>query len=90
MPGVASVDVKAAVMREKSGKFFIEDLSLEAPRSDEVLVRVAGVGVCHTDLVCRDQYFPVPLPYFVRTESAWHHRRRQCSRCIHPQVDRVL
>ncbi|MEQ8694528.1 MAG: alcohol dehydrogenase catalytic domain-containing protein [Gammaproteobacteria bacterium] len=21
-----------------------------------------GVGVCHTDLVCRDQYFPVPLP----------------------------
>ena len=62
MPGDASVDVKAAVIREKSGKFLIEDLSLEAPRSDEVLVRVAGVGVCHTDLVCRDQYFPVPLP----------------------------
>ncbi len=62
MPGEASVDVKAAVIREKSGKFLIEDLSLEAPRSDEVLIRVAGVGVCHTDLVCRDQYFPVPLP----------------------------
>ena len=62
MASEASVDVKAAVIREKSGKFFIEDLCLEAPRSDEVLVRVAGVGVCHTDLVCRDQYFPVPLP----------------------------
>ncbi len=27
-----------------------------------MLVRIAGVGICHTDLVCRDQYFPVPLP----------------------------
>ena len=62
MASEATVDIKAAVIRERSGKFFIEDLSLEAPRSDEVQVRVAGVGVCHTDLVCRDQYFPVPLP----------------------------
>ena len=62
MASEASVDVKAAVIREKSGKFLIKDLCLEAPRSDEVLIRVVGVGVCHTDLVCRDQYFPVPLP----------------------------
>ena len=62
MASEATVDIKAAVIRETSGRFLIEDLSLEAPRSDEVLVRVAGVGVCHTDLVCRDQYFPVPLP----------------------------
>ena len=62
MPSEASIGVKAAVIREKSGEFHIEDLCLETPRRDEVLVRIAGVGVCHTDLVCRDQYFPVPLP----------------------------
>ena len=56
------MDIRAAVVREKSGKFLIEDLELEAPRSDELIVRVVGVGVCHTDLVCRDQHFPVPLP----------------------------
>jgi len=56
------MEIRGAVVREKSGKFLIEDLQLEAPRSDELVVRVVGAGVCHTDLVCRDQYFPVPLP----------------------------
>jgi aryl-alcohol dehydrogenase len=54
--------IKAAVVREKSGAFSLEDLELEEPREDEVLVRIAGVGICHTDLACRDQYVPVPLP----------------------------
>ncbi|MDR2187780.1 MAG: NAD(P)-dependent alcohol dehydrogenase [Azonexus sp.] len=31
-------------------------------RADEVLVRVVGVGVCHTDLICRDQLYPVSFP----------------------------
>ena len=56
------MEIRGAVIREKSGEFSIEDLQLEAPRSDELIVRVVGAGVCHTDLVCRDQYFPVPLP----------------------------
>lgn len=54
--------IKAAVVREKSAPFNIEEIELDEPREDEVLVRVVGCGVCHTDLVCRDQYFPVPLP----------------------------
>jgi len=56
------MDIEAAVVRSSGGKFEIERLALEAPRDDEVVVKIAGVGVCHTDLVCRDQYFPVPLP----------------------------
>lgn len=56
------MQIQAAVVREPNGRFEIETLSLEAPRSDEVLVKIVGAGVCHTDLVCRDQYFPVPLP----------------------------
>jgi aryl-alcohol dehydrogenase len=54
--------IQAALIREKSGRFEIATLDLAEPRPDEVLVRIAGVGICHTDLVCRDQYFPVPLP----------------------------
>lgn len=54
--------IQAAVVREKSGPFQIAELDLADPEDDEVLVRIAGVGICHTDLVCRDQYFPVPLP----------------------------
>lgn len=54
--------IKAAVVREKGGPFIIEDVELGEPRADEVLVRVAATGVCHTDLVARDQYLPVPLP----------------------------
>jgi len=56
------MDIEAAVVRKSGGFFEIEKLALESPRDDEVIVKIAGVGVCHTDLVCRDQYFPVPLP----------------------------
>ena len=64
------VDVQAAVVRDKSGPFKIEAITMEEPRPGEVLVRVAGVGVCHTDLVVRDQYFPTPLPAILGHEGA--------------------
>jgi aryl-alcohol dehydrogenase len=54
--------IEAAVVRKEGGAFDIESLQLGEPRPDEIVVKIAGVGVCHTDLVCRDQYFPVPLP----------------------------
>ena len=43
MPSEASIGVKAAVIREKSGEFHIEDLCLETPRRDEVLVRIENL-----------------------------------------------
>jgi aryl-alcohol dehydrogenase len=54
--------IEAAIVRKEGGAFGIEPVQLGEPRSDEVIVKIAGAGVCHTDLVCRDQYFPVPLP----------------------------
>ena len=54
--------VRAAVVAEKAGEFTISDVDLAEPRDDEVLVRVVGVGVCHTDMVCRDQLYPVTFP----------------------------
>src|ERR687894_641633 len=62
--------ITAAVVREKEQPFSIEELELEEPRAGEVLVRVAGVGVCHTDLIVRDQWYPVPLPAVLGHEGA--------------------
>lgn len=60
----------AAIVREQGGAFSIESVSLEEPRADEVLVEIAGVGICHTDLVVRDQYFPTPLPAVLGHEGS--------------------
>ncbi len=62
--------ILAAVVREKSGPFIIEEIELEKPRDNEVLVRVVSAGVCHTDLVCREQDYPVPLPAVFGHEGA--------------------
>ena len=62
--------IKAAVVREKEGPFLIEEVGLDEPRSDEVLIRIVGVGMCHTDLVVRDQYFPTPLPAVLGHEGS--------------------
>ncbi len=63
-------ETKAAVVREQHGKFVLEDVCLETPRDNEVLVRIKGVGMCHTDLVVRDQVFPTPLPAVLGHEGA--------------------
>jgi aryl-alcohol dehydrogenase len=54
--------ITAAVVREKSGPFVIEEVELDDPRDDEVLVRMVGCGVCHTDLVAQAGFMPIPLP----------------------------
>lgn len=62
--------LRAAVVREKSGPFKIEKVTLDEPREDEVLVEVVAAGVCHTDIVVRDQHYPVPLPAVLGHEGA--------------------
>jgi aryl-alcohol dehydrogenase len=62
--------IKAAVVREKGGPFVIEDIELDEPRADEVLVRIVSSGLCHTDLVARMQYLPIPLPGVFGHEGA--------------------
>ncbi len=43
--------ITAAVVRAADAAFSIEDVEIDEPRADEILVRVVGVGLCHTDLV---------------------------------------
>jgi Zn-dependent alcohol dehydrogenase len=53
---------RASVTRQKGQPFSIEKLDLEAPRANEVLGRIVGVGVCHTDVKVRDGVRPEPTP----------------------------
>ncbi|MFF3892122.1 NAD(P)-dependent alcohol dehydrogenase [Streptomyces sp. NPDC001812] len=62
-------EITAAVVRKK-GSFELEPVLLDAPRDDEVLVRIVATGLCHTDLVVRDQVYPVPLPVVLGHEGA--------------------
>jgi aryl-alcohol dehydrogenase len=62
--------VTAAVVEEKSGSFTLDTLELDSPRPDEVLVKVAATGICHTDLHARDGYFPMPYPAVYGHEGA--------------------
>ncbi|MEN6541937.1 NAD(P)-dependent alcohol dehydrogenase [Parvibaculum sp.] len=43
--------ITAAVARGADVDFSIEEVEIDDPRADEILVRVVGVGLCHTDLV---------------------------------------
>jgi aryl-alcohol dehydrogenase len=62
--------IQAAVTRSKGAPFEIEQLELGELRDDEILVRVVAAGICHTDLIIRDQWYPVPLPAVLGHEGA--------------------
>ena len=64
------MQTKAAVARAPGGDFSIETLDIHGPGPGEVLVKIAGVGLCHTDLIFRDQFAPYPLPAVLGHEGA--------------------
>lgn len=64
------MEIDAAVVSEEGGSFDIETVDLEDPQDEEVLVRIVGVGVCHTDLIVRDQLYPTPLPAVLGHEGS--------------------
>jgi aryl-alcohol dehydrogenase len=60
----------AAVARAAGAAFTIEPVAVEGPRAGEVLVRIAGTGLCHTDLVFRDQFDQFVKPAVLGHEGA--------------------
>ena len=62
--------IKAAVSRAPKAPLSIETLELDAPRDNEILVRVVATGVCHTDIVVRDGLLPTPQPVVLGHEGA--------------------
>ncbi len=54
----------AAVLRDPEAPYSFEEIELEEPRADELLVRMSGVGMCHTDMIPRllpPGIFPLPM-----------------------------
>lgn len=64
------MEVKAAVARTAGADLTIEPLTLSGMRPDEILVRIVATGLCHTDIVVRDQLLPTPLPAVLGHEGA--------------------
>ena len=62
--------IQAAVLRQKGGPLKIESLELESPRDDEVLVRIVGSGICHTDIDMCDYWDRADGPVVLGHEGA--------------------
>lgn len=62
--------MKAAVLRSFGEPLVIEDLAIGKPARDEVLVRTAAVGLCHSDLHFIEGMRPFPLPGVLGHEVA--------------------
>jgi Zn-dependent alcohol dehydrogenase len=61
--------VTAAVL-ERPGSLRVEELELDPPRRDEVLVRLLASGICRSDLSLLDGKWPAPLPMVLGHEGA--------------------
>ncbi|MGW1752360.1 NAD(P)-dependent alcohol dehydrogenase [Streptomyces sp. NPDC002092] len=60
----------AAVLREPGQPCAWEQAELDDLAVGEILVRMAGVGVCHTDLLAAAGTVPLPLPVVLGHEGA--------------------
>ncbi len=61
--------VKAAVVYEPNTPYVIEELDLAAPKANEVLVKIAACGVCHTDEGAKSGGLPSTMPVVLGHEG---------------------
>ena len=62
--------IDAAVLDERNGPLVVQQLDLEEPRADEVLVRLKATGVCHSDIAVITGDLPLPTPIVLGHEGA--------------------
>ena len=63
------MQIKAAVAIKPNTDLEIQTLELDEPNANEVLVKIASTGFCHTDIVGRSGA-TTPLPVVLRHEGA--------------------
>ena len=64
--------VKALVARGPESPFEYEELEMDDPQADEILVKIAGVGLCHTDLVIKSagpEVYPFPAVWGTKAQA---------------------
>jgi S-(hydroxymethyl)glutathione dehydrogenase/alcohol dehydrogenase len=62
--------MKAAVLNQMPGDLEIEDIAIDTPGPDEVLIRTAYAGLCHSDLHFMDGAWRMPPPAIMGHEAA--------------------
>jgi S-(hydroxymethyl)glutathione dehydrogenase / alcohol dehydrogenase len=62
--------VRGAVLYNFNEALTIDSLELKPPRADEVVVKVAASGVCHSDLSVQQMKLPLPPPVVLGHEGA--------------------
>jgi S-(hydroxymethyl)glutathione dehydrogenase/alcohol dehydrogenase len=62
--------MKAAVLETCPGDLVIDDISMRKPGPNEVLIRTAYAGLCHSDLHFMEGKYPSPVPAVLGHESA--------------------
>lgn len=60
----------AAIAPSAGEPFVFDEIELDAPRADELVVRIVATGLCHTDLSVRAGRTPLPLPGVLGHEGA--------------------
>jgi aryl-alcohol dehydrogenase len=67
---MTNMQITAAVLRDRTGRYEIEDVTLADPEPEQIVVRIVGVGHCHTDLLVRDEHSKSALPLVVGHEGS--------------------
>lgn len=62
--------IKAAVINREDDKFSIEDIELQEPGKEEVLVQIKAVGICHTDSSAARGNYDLGFPAVLGHEGA--------------------
>lgn len=63
------MQITGALVDEKS-KVHLANIEMDEPQKDEVLIKLVGTGICHTDLSVLNQDVPTPLPIVLGHEGA--------------------
>jgi len=61
---------KAVLCRELNKPVVVEEIELDGPRRDEVMVRLGACGVCHSDLSATNGTIALPPPLVLGHEGA--------------------
>ncbi|AZG46639.1 NAD(P)-dependent alcohol dehydrogenase [Gordonia insulae] len=64
------MQTQAALLTGPGSDFTVADIDIDGPRAGEVLVQIAAVGICHTDLAARDGVLPLEFPGVAGHEGA--------------------
>ncbi|WP_119157158.1 zinc-binding dehydrogenase [Caldimonas tepidiphila] len=61
---------RAVLSRAVNQPVVVEEIEVDAPRRNEVMIKLAACGVCHSDLSATDGTIPFPAPVVLGHEGA--------------------